>query len=137
MILKVPGTRNSVLTLERVFADRWPYDPKYLDAVKHPSRSYYFDCDYLHVPDVRPRTLKLVLPTLRREAEQTLQGHDVRHLEVQVVTVADLTTHVRYQHERTGCPVCDWLYFTEYSDGYLVGWYAVLRADQQGGKHVD
>jgi hypothetical protein len=134
--LRVPGTHNSILVLDRVFAHQWPYDPVYKDAPKHPSRAFFFDCDYLHVPDIRLRTLRLVLPKLRREAEATLVGHDVRHLEVQVVAVED-TRHP--EHIRAGCPACDWLYYTEYSDGYLVGWYAVIKktGDDRGDEHGD
>lgn len=127
MILRVPGTKNSILTLERSLAHRWPYDPKYKDVVQHPSRVFFADCDYIHLSSIRARVLALALPKVEAVAEEVLKNHDVKHLEVQVIKVSD------HDHSRA-CMVCEWLYYTDYSDGYLVGWYAVIKSDNKGEK---
>ena len=122
---RIPGTHNSVLTMARSCADLWPYNPKYKQSIRHPSQSYVLDTNYIYLRDVGVRTLALALRTMRKASERMLEDEDVRHFEIQVINIWAGGGHSGCMGEE--CPVCEWLYYTDYEDGYLFGWLAVVR----------
>lgn len=70
--------------IARACSGDWPYQPEWLEHLRHPSISARFsrESQNLSIPDFQDRTVRTGVELVRKEARRILGIREVRHFEV-------------------------------------------------------
>lgn len=132
--LTLPGSDVPWL-LNRACSGEWPYEPQWLEWIRHPSLAPRFrrSARMFVVDDMEPRTVQVGVEVIRRAAKIDFGEAEVKHFEVVPSLKRGWQTIPHDDCDTLGCSECDdlgHLFLPSAKDddaAYLMGWLAVHR----------